>query len=315
MIRRIGTVALILACMVLSCWNTAAAAGRQQVKVQTPAVFSALPLFWMDDQGLLDVDLDIQISPDHLRGIALIAQNDIDLLVTGVSVGAKAYNKGIGLQLVNTNVWGIDYLLANFPVNSWADLRGKTLSVPLQGGPVDFLARCFLVGHGVDPNDVTFVYRASNNAAVAFQLGQIDAVILPEPLVTVTLRNCQEAEIAFDLQDEWAKLNDGEYRIPYVGLFAGASFANEHPELVKRINQLYQEGIDWIKANPGEAAGIAEKYLGQQAAVVEEALERVDLNLYPDDAGLLIKQYFEAILGLYPEMIGGRLPDAEFYFH
>ena len=101
---------------------------------------------------------------------------------------------------------------------------------------------------------MTFVYLASNNAAVAFQLGQIDAVILPEPLVTVTLRNCQEAEIAFDLQDEWAKLNDGEYRSP-CRLFAGASFANEHPELVKRINQLYQEGIDWIKANPGEAQG------------------------------------------------------------
>jgi hypothetical protein len=87
--------------------------------------------------ALGEINLEIQVSPDHQRGIALIAQNEIDLLVTGVNVGAKAYNKGIDLKLVNTNVWGIDYLLADFPAECWSDLEGKTLSVPLLGGRED----------------------------------------------------------------------------------------------------------------------------------------------------------------------------------
>jgi len=315
MFRHSGRVVILGLLAVLAIGCAAPASNAQQVSVQTPATIAALPLFWMEESGLLEgIDLDIQISPDHQRGIGLLAQNEIDLLVTGVSVGAKAYNKGIDLRLVNTSIWGIDYLLVNFPVNEWSDLKGKTLSVPLLGGPVDFLARYFLKNNGVDPADVEFVYLASNNGAVAFQLGQIDAVVLPEPMVTITLNNYPQAALAFDLQDEWAKLHNGERRIPYVGLFAGGRFAAENPELVRQINRLYQEGISWIKANPSAAAELANKYFGQPAAVVEQSLGRIDINLYPDDAEDLLELYFNAILGLYPEMIGGKLPDETFYF-
>ena len=314
MIKRTGCMVTVMLIVTLVGSCLAVPSKLDQVIIQTPPTIGALPLFWMEATGLLkEVDLEIQISPDHQRGIALIAQNDIDLLVTGVNVGAKAYNKGIGLKLVNTNTWGIDYLLTGFSIESWADLTGKTLSVPLLGGPLDFLARYFLLGNGVDPESVEFVYLQSNQGARAFQLGQIDAIILPEPMVTITLNSYEQAVIAFDLQAEWAKIHDGENRIPFVGLFASVDFASRNPELIKTINQLYQEGIDWIIANPGEAALLAEKYFGQPAAAVEQSLTRVNINLFPDEARDLIEQYFNEILGLYPEMIGGKLPDEEFY--
>ena len=66
--------------------------------------------------------------------------------------------------------------------------------------------------------------------------------------------------------------------------------------------------------NPAEAA-LAEQYFNQPAAVAEASFQRVNLNLYSDaEVRDLINRYFSAILEMYPEMIGGKLPDEDFYF-
>ncbi|MFB5067033.1 MAG: ABC transporter substrate-binding protein [Candidatus Wallacebacter cryptica] len=290
----------------------------ETIKIQTPPTVGALPLFWMQEQGVAAdlFKLDLTVSPDHQRGLALLSQKDIEMLVTGVNVGAKAYNKGIDVRLVNTNIWGIDYLLTSgFKAESWSDLKGKTLSLPLMGGPLDFLARYFLIHNGVDPDDVEYVYAPSANAAKSFQLGQLDAIVLPEPMVTITLNNYDQAVLSFDLQEEWAKLHDGDNRIPFVGLFVRGDFAQDNPELIDALSAYYQQGVEWVKANPAEAAKLAEKHFGQPAAVVQKSFSRINLNVYPDDeAQGLIEVYFNAIMELYPEMIGGKLPDEQFYF-
>lgn len=300
--------------LVLICAGSAVCAEVETITVQTPPTVGALPLLWLKDQGKME--LDIVISPDHQRGLALISKNEIDLLVTGVNVGAKAYNKGIDLTLLNTNIWGIDYLLTNgFQADSWSDLVGKTLSLPLMGGPVDFLVRYFLQENGVDPAQVEFVYLPSNNGARSFQLGQLDAIVLPEPMVSITLLNYDQAVLSLDLQTEWAKLHEGDDRIPFVGLFARGDFARENPTLMNTLNAFYQEGVEWVKNNPAEAALLAERYFNQPAAVAEASFQRVNLNLYSDaEVRDLINRYFSAILEMYPEMIGGKLPDEDFYF-
>ena len=288
-----------------------------KVTIQSPATVGALPLIWIKESGFLDdqVDLDILVSPDHQRGLALIAQNEIELLVTGVNVGAKAYNKGIDLRLVNVNIWGIDYLLTGgFEARTWSDLEGKTLSLPLQGGPLDFLARYFLLENGADESKVKIVYQASNNGARSFQLGSVDATILPEPLVTITLKNYADAVLSFDLQAEWAKLHDGDDRIPFVGLFVRGDFATQNSDLIAALEEGYRQGLEWVKANPTEAAVLAGEYFGQPPAIVQESFGRINLNLYPEnETKMLIERYFTEIMRFYPEMIGGQLPDADFY--
>ena len=312
--------AMIIAAVLLVLLGSSLTVGTEvdTIIIQTPPTVGALPLIWMKEQGVLadKVELDIRVSPDHQRGLALMTQKDIEMLVTGVNVGAKAYNKGIDVRLVNTNIWGIDYLLTSgFKAESWSDLIGKTLSLPLMGGPLDFLARYFLIHNGVDPDEVEYVYAPSANAAKSFQLGQLDAIVLPEPMVTTTLNNYDQAVLSFDLQEEWAKLHDGDNRIPFVGLFVRGDLAEDNPDLIAALKAYYQQGVEWVKANPADAARYAEKYFGQPAAVVEESFTRINLNVYPDDeTRALIEVYFNAIIELYPEMIGGKLPDEQFYF-
>src|SRR5690606_41134050 len=49
--------------------------------------------------------------------------------------------------------------------------------------------------------------------ARTFQLGQLDAIVLPEPMVTITLKNYDQAVLSLDLQEEWGKLHGGDERI------------------------------------------------------------------------------------------------------
>lgn len=293
------------------CW------GKISLCVHSPAIVSALPLFWIQEKGYLgdDVDLKIVISPDHQRAISLIAKNDIQMAITGVNVGALAFNKGVDIKLLNVNIWGIDYLLTyGFKANGWKDLKGKTLSLPLKGGPLDFVIRYLIEKSGQDVKEIKLVYIPLPQGAKYFQNGKLEAIVLPEPLVTITLRNTQEAFLSIDIQKEWGKYHEKDEKIPFVGLFVSSNFAKEHTRLLKNFETLYLEGVNWVNQNKKEATELAEKYLGIPASIFEESLKRTHFEcISSQEAKKAVKRYLGEILQIYPDLIGGRLPDEQFY--
>ncbi len=313
---------LVLLILLVSILSISAFAARK-VKVQTPAIAAALPLLWMQESGKLDgiVDLEITISPDHGRALSLLAKDELDLVITGVNVGAKFYNKGVNLKLMNVNTWAVDYLLSNDPsIEGWEDLPGRTLLLPLRGGPLDFLARYFLQENGLNPADVKFVYRPLPGGARYFMGGKVDTIMLPEPLVTVTLAQSKkaelkEAELIIDLQKEWGKLHEGDDRIPFVGLFAGAEFIAENQQIAKAVNGMYKKGIKWVNENPEKAAELGAKYFDMPAKILQASFARINLNYYSQSENReLVNEFFSEIMKMYPEILGGKIPDEEFYF-
>lgn len=293
-------------------------AAAVEVNVQAPTVPAAIPFLWMQEEAELPsaVDLNINLSSDHQRGMSLLAQNDIDFLITGTNVGANAYNRGVNLKLLNVNIWGIDYLLTNgFKAENWQDLKGKNLALPLQGGPLDFLARYLASENGLDPEeDLNLVYRALPGGAQLFMAGELDAIILPEPLATISLAKGANAEMSMDIQKEWAKIH-GDERIPFVALFANGNFAEENPQFTNIINGYYKQGVEWVNNNPDAAAKLASKHFDMPAPILKQSYSRVNLNIYSDkESRNLTELYFGEILKMYPDLIGGSLPDEEFYY-
>ena len=139
---------VILIMILLLTLLTFASAGAEQVskiRIQGPPTAGMLPLLWLDEQGSCQAGLLWRSSfPQIISGISLLASSDPDLLVTGVNVGAKAYTRGIDLHLLNVNIWGIDYLLtAGFQADSWRDLEGRSLCLPLQGRAPRLLSPLF----------------------------------------------------------------------------------------------------------------------------------------------------------------------------
>ncbi len=312
--KKLLTLILIISLMFLAVLPAAA----KEVNIQAPTVPAALPFLWMQEKAELPaaLDLNINLSSDHQRGMALLAQNDIDFLITGTNVGANAYNRGVDLKMLNVNIWGIDYLLTNgFKAESWQDLKGKDLAIPLQGGPLDFLARYLAEKNGLDPEtDLNLVYRALPGAAQLFMAGELDAIILPEPLVTISLARGENTEMSMDIQKEWAKIH-GDQRIPFVALFANGNFAADNPQFTDIINGYYKQGVDWVNNNPDAAAELAAKHFEMPAPILKQSYSRVNLNIYSDaESRRLTELYFGEILKMYPDLLGGSLPDEEFYY-
>jgi NitT/TauT family transport system substrate-binding protein len=218
--------------------------------------------------------------------------------------------------MLNVNTWGIDYLLTNgFKAKSWSDLKGKDLAIPLQGGPLDFLVRYLAQKNGLNPEkDLNLVYRALPGGAQLFMAGKLDTIILPEPLVTISLANREEAVLSMDLQEEWAKLN-GDNRIPFVALFVNGKFSSNYPQFTKIINAYYAKGVDWVNNNPEAAAELAAEHFEIPAPIFKRSLDRVNLNIYSEaESRKLTEFYFGEMLKMYPELLGGSLPDEEFYY-
>jgi NitT/TauT family transport system substrate-binding protein len=308
------TLILILSFMLITAFPAAAL----EVNVQTPTVPGALPFLWMQEKIELPaaLELNVKLSSDHQRGISLLAQNNIDFLITGTNVGANAYNRGVNLKMLNVNIWGIDYLLTNgFKAENWNDLKGRDLAIPLQGGPLDFLARYLAEKNGLDPEkDLNLVYRALPGGAQLFMAEELDAVILPEPLVTVSLAKGKNAVLSMDLQEEWAKIH-GDNRIPFVALFVNGEFSEKNSQFTDIINAYYKQGVDWVNNNPEAAAELASKHFGMPAPVLKQSMNRVNLNIFQDtESRKLTELYFGEMLKMYPELLGGSLPDEEFYY-
>lgn len=293
-------------------------AAAVEVNVQSPSVPAAIPFLWMQEKADLPaaVNINLNLASDHQRGISLLAKNDIDFLITGTNIGANAYNRGVQLKMINVNIWGIDYLLTNnFKADNWQDLKGKKLALPIQGGPLDFLARYLALKNGLDPeSDLNLVYRSLPGAAQLFMAGELDAIILPEPLVTISLAKSKSVEMSMDIQKEWAQIH-GDQRIPFVALFANDKFIERYPQITDIVNGYYKKGVEWVNNNPKKAAELAANYFEMPAPILKKSYSRVNLNIYSETKSReLIELYFGEILEMYPDLLGGKMPDEEFYY-
>ncbi|MFW5999300.1 MAG: ABC transporter substrate-binding protein [Halanaerobiaceae bacterium] len=290
---------------------------QQEITVNTPPVPASLPLLWAEEEGQTgDMELKVKLSSDHSRNMNLLAEGEIDFAVTGSNVGAKFYNRGMDIKLLNINTWAVDYLLTRgFKAENWEDLKGHSLGVLVEGGPLDFLTRYFLKQNQIDSEEVEIINRPLPGAARHFIRGDMDSIILPEPQVTATMRQGEDVHLSLDIQEEWGEFHDGDERIPFVGLFVNGDFAAENPDMVEKLDELYARGVEWMKENPEAAARLAGEHFDQPASVMEEALQRVEIALYSEEeTATLIERFFTPIVDMYPDMIGGQLPDEEFYY-
>jgi NitT/TauT family transport system substrate-binding protein len=117
-----------------------------------------------------------------------------------------------------------------------------------------------------------------------------------------------------DIQKEWAKIH-GDERIPFVALFVNGNFAEENPQFTNIINGYYKQGVEWVNNNPEAAAQLASKHFEMPAPVLKKSYSRVNLNIYSEaESRELTELYFGEILEMYPDLLGGSLPDEEFYY-
>ena len=167
------------------------------------------------------IDLTHEIYASGVTAVDAMLRGEVDI-ATGSEyafAGQILLNQDIRTMSVIDRS-SIEYLLARIDsgISSIADLKGKTIGVPLKSRPEFSLDR-FLFMRGIDASDVTLVNVPVNQSVNALLSGAVDAVTTWQPYVDqiktqmgkeLTIWSTQEEQPSFTLvmcTGAWTKQN------------------------------------------------------------------------------------------------------------
>ena len=335
MVKKKWLVATLIAVMLLS---IAGCGGQQAEEANPPSsadnekvslVVGAAPgpvsygMAYMVENPADDMTVKIEPWNKYDQLLAMITSQQVNISSTPLTNAIMLYNNGVDVQLINVAVWGMLYVLSpEDTVQNITDLKGKRIGVAGQGGNHDLVLRHLLIQNGLDPNqDVEIIYLDLPEASSKLASGELKYAVLNEPnssMATLNARkNGVELHRVLDLQVEWQKLTGQEKaRIPHAG-FVVVNGSQLDKAVIEQFQQNFTAAAQWINDNPEEAGPLVEKHFDwMKAPAVQQSLQFARLNSVPAaDCQEEIDAFFTELSKTAPaEAIGGKLPDAGFYF-
>jgi NitT/TauT family transport system substrate-binding protein len=266
-------------------------------------------------------DFKVWKTDDQMR--AGVVSGDIKLFGTTSYTAANLYNRGGGVHLVNVLTWGLLYVMTarGAAVGRVEDLAGKTVLLAAKNDAPDLLTRLVLRWAGLDPDkDVTLSYVGTSAEAVPlFLAGKADIAVLPEPAATTAeiraAKDGVDVRRALDITEIYSTHTGRHAGIPQAGLAVTAAFLDEHADLVAALHAASVEAGVWVAANPAAAGALGAEALGLPAPVIEKSLPRFRLAVRSAaEARSDLELYFDTLMSMSPDIVGGHRPDAAFYW-
>jgi NitT/TauT family transport system substrate-binding protein len=255
---------------------------------------------------------------------AIVAGKQGDFVTMPSNSSAIFYNKGLALKLLDVSVWNITYLVTSHPdAVSFADIKGQSLVVSLQGSVPDVMFQYIATKEGLDPlKDFKLRYVTDPTQAAQLLLsGQVENAVLSEALATAAILQSKSSATplrrAFAFDKAWAQAVGGSALSPIAGTVATAGVMDK-PEVVAAFQREYKAAVEWMLANPAEAGKLIETSLpelGLKAAPMTASLQNITWKYTPAaEARASLEAFYGALAELSPEVIGGMLPDDGFYY-
>lgn len=213
-------------------------------------------------------------------------------------IGLALKQKGAPIKLVQAGHRNGSILtVKNDPqITKIEDLRGKTIAIPSRFSTHNILINKLLSEHGVAVDkDVRLLEMSPPEMVSALSTNRIDAFLVAEP---------------FGAQAELAKVGKALVYSKDIwkdhiccGLNLQDDLINKHPEAVEELVGNFVKTARFIESNPGEAARLSQKYLGQKPEVIQYVLEtpkdRVSFNnLTPTSAEINATQDYLVQFGI-----------------
>lgn len=275
--------------------------------------------------------------PDGIKSVEIVPSNTIsqravqsDIAIVPANLAANLYNKGQDVKLVGTVTHGNLFVLGTTnSVKALADLEGKLVYSIGQNSVPDYVFQTLLKEAGLDvvqgdaaqEGKVTVNYKNDGSEVmqqlVAAQEGKDVVGVLAEPAVT----NAKAKGMVelFDLQSLW-QTRTGADATGYAQavLIVKGDVAKDKAFMDRLIAALEGNGA-FVTEHSGEVAGIIAKVYPQSSFAAQtftaETLERCNCAF---STGAACKAEFEAmaqaIMAINGQAIGGKLPDAAFYY-
>ena len=260
--------------------------------------------------GLNEEDylIDIVHGPDPL--VAAFGSESHDVIIAPTNLGAKMY------QSSDTYRWLAIIGLGNYHVVSTSfisdsidQLQGKDIIVFGQHQTSDIIIRHILEATGVNSS---IIYVDSLASAVATcLLDPTQIVLVAEPSLSL-IKEQVPAIVSIDLNDLYQSLHEG-LSFPQASIFVRKDLSNT---IVYHLLSDMRESINFLINHPSVAAAKGVQWgILSDADVLVRAIPGSHVQMVEDfQTNEMIALYFDIILALNPALIGGVLPDEDFYW-
>ena len=221
------------------------------------------------------------------KHLGWLVRGKADITFSAVAAVAKLFASDRDLIMASVDVWDNFYILSrDCSVKTLEDLRGKTLNLPLiKTAPPAAVTNYLLKAVGIDPDQVNFAFGSPFGRPEDLQQGFIDGrytnVLLRQPEASYALEGVKQDACILAFSDVWQKLHPGMGDLPNAGLVFKRSFVEQHPKEAEIFQQELSAAIDWVMANPEEAAEMSYETMGHTKAEVLRFLKNVHLRHVP----------------------------------
>ncbi len=271
-----------------------------------PALVGLERGFFADELG--ETELTTQVFGAGPAAIEALDAGAIDAAFVGPNPAISAYlrSDGASLRIVSGAASGGAQLVVRAGIDVPGDLVGATLASPQLGGTQDVALRTWLAEEGLESRlrgggDVTITPTSSALTLQLFREGTIDGAWLPEPWASRLVVDAG-AHVLVDERELWP---GGQFPTTY--LVVSTRFLAEHPTTVRALVSATAESVDWITANPAEAAAQVNASLDALTGtplsdtVLERALAEVTFTTDPIATALPVLRDHAAAAGTSPD--------------
>jgi NitT/TauT family transport system substrate-binding protein len=224
---------------------------------------------------------------------ALFAKG-IDATFIGPNPAINAWQKSHGqaIKIISGAASGGASLVVKPSIKSVQDLRGKKIATPQLANTQDVAARYYLKQQGLTANkdgsgDVKIVPQENSQTVDTFEQGTIDGAWVPEPFASRLILEGKGKR----LLNEKKLWPGGKFVTTH--LIVRTEFAEEHPDLVKKLVQATVETTEFINSNPDEAKKVVNDQLTKLSGkplkddVIDSAFKEITFTTDPVSSSLI----------------------------
>ncbi|MGY1823959.1 ABC transporter substrate-binding protein [Geodermatophilus sp. SYSU D00079] len=245
--------------------------GLTPVTIGTQPIVDSAPLYLGVDQGFFEeegLDLTIESAVGGAAVVPSVVSGDFEFGRGNVLSTMIAVDQGLPLQCItNANStagnpdFGAVVVPGDSPLQSMADLAGRTVSVNTLNNIGDTTIRSVVEEAGGDPAAVRFVEIPFPDAPAALQSGQVDAAWILDPFLTEAV-DAGGRVLSYNFSDFHPELDIS-------CVFASQQLLQEQPEVVEAFQRAMNRSLEFSQDNPDEVRRITGTYTEIDPAVLE----------------------------------------------
>ena len=251
-----------------------------EFSVHAACVHIARDKGWFKDEGLNITSFD-----NYLTGMGLaagLARGDVNVAYMCLIPAINAYANGkVPLKVVSgTHKYGYGLLVDPKKVTIVTDLQkpGIRIGCPREGSPLDAMLHKVIDKYDLDKRQVLkkITRMPPSKVLLGLKMGKLDVGFCSEQFPT--MGEALGFRVLLTAQDLWPDMQGSV-------LIVKEKFLSDHPELVNKLVEVTERGIQYIDKHPSEAAKIVAHELtiaGGKVFPISIGNNTTDLKITPN---------------------------------